>query len=74
MYGLVQAGIIAHTEIKENLLPFGYEPASITPGLWYHNKNEIKFTLVVYNFGIKYNRKEDTIHLIHALQEKYEIT
>ena len=74
LYGLVQAGIIAHTAIKEHLQPFGYDPAPITPGLWRHNKNEITFTLVVENFGIKYKIKEDALHLIHALQEKYDIT
>ena len=41
--------------------------------MWYHNKNEITFTLVVDNFGIKYKRKEDAMHLIHALLGKYEI-
>ena len=53
MYGIVQAGIIAHTALKRHLQPFGYEPAPITPGLWRHNKNGITFTLVVDNFGIK---------------------
>ena len=72
--GLFQPGIIAHTALKEHLQPFGYEPVSITPGLWLHNKNVIKFTLVFDNFEIKYKRKYDAMHLIHALQEKYEIT
>ena len=74
MYGIVQAGIIAHTVIKEHLQPLGYEPAPILPGLWYYNKNGIKFNLVVENFGIKYKRKEDALYLIHALQEQYNIT
>ena len=68
MCGLFQAGIIAHTDLKEHLRPFGYEPEPITPGLWFHNKNGITFTLVVDNFGIKYNIKEDTMHLIHTIQ------
>ena len=74
MYGLVQAVIIAHTALKEHLQPFGYEPAPITPGLWHHNNNGITFNLVVNNFGMKYMRKEGELHLINALQEKYEIT
>ena len=74
MYGIFQTGIIAHTDIKEHLQPFEYEPAPITPGLWRHNKNGITFTLVVHSSGIKYKRKEDAMHLIHALQEKYDIT
>ena len=74
MYALVQAGMIAHTALKEHLRPFVCEPAPITTGLWHHKKNGLSFNLVVENFRIKYNRKDDTIHLIHALQEKYEIT
>ena len=30
MYGPFQAGIISHTALKEHLLTFGYEPATIT--------------------------------------------
>ena len=74
MYGIVQAGIIAHKALKEHLRPFGYEPAIITPLLWRHNKNGITFTPVVNDFGIKYQIKEDALNFIHALQEKYEIT
>ena len=33
MYGIVQAGIITHTALKEHLCPFGYKPVQITPGL-----------------------------------------
>ena len=68
MYGLVQAGIIAHTALKEHLRPFEYEPVPIIPGLWRHNKIGIKFTLVVDEFAIKYKRKEGAMHLTHALQ------
>ena len=57
MYGIVQAGIIAHTALKEHLQPFGYEPAPITPWLCRHNKNGLTSTLVVDYFGIKYKRK-----------------
>ena len=71
MYGIFQAGIISHTAIKENIRPFGYEPSPITPGLWRQNNNGITFTLVFNDFEIKYKGKEDAMHLIHALQEKY---
>ena len=70
-YGIFQAGIIEHTDLKEHLQPFRYESAPITPGLWPHNKNGTNFTLVVDKFWIKYQRKEDVLHLIHAPQEKY---
>ena len=74
MYSLVQAVIIAHTAVKEDLRPFGNDPAPITPGLWRYNNNGIIFTLVVDDFGIKYQRKEDALHLIHETPKIYEIT
>ena len=68
IYVIVQAGIISHTALKEHLRPFGYEPAPITLVLWCHNKTGIKFTLVIDDFGIKYQRREDAVHLKHAIQ------
>ena len=35
MYVIVQDGIITHTSLKENLLPFVYALAPITLGLWW---------------------------------------
>ena len=57
MYSLVQSGIIAHTALKKHQFPFGYEPAPIMPGLLWNNMSGIAFTLVVYNFDIKYQIK-----------------
>ena len=47
MYRLVQAKIIAHTALKENLQPFGYEPVPITPVFWCHNNNGMVNLLLV---------------------------
>ena len=74
MYGLVQAGIIAHTHPKKHLHLFGYETSPITPGIWQHNKNSITCTLLAEDFGIKYLIKEDSQHLVNSFQEKYEVT
>ena len=73
MYGLVQAVITSHTGLREHICPFVYDPAPIMSGLWFQNKKGIIFTLVVENFGIRYQRREDAQDLINALQEKYEI-
>ena len=60
MYGIFQAGIISHMALKKNYHLFGYEPVSITLGLWFHNKNLITFTLVVNDFSpISINRLDD---------------
>ena len=36
MYGLEQAGIMAHKALINYLEPFGYHPARHTPGIWQH--------------------------------------
>ena len=64
MYGLVQSVIITQYTLKERLIPYGYAPAKITQGIWNHKCRDINFTLVVDDFGIKYNKKQDADHLI----------
>jgi hypothetical protein len=74
MYGLPQAGIIAQQLLEERLAKLGYHQSKIVPGLWTHDTREISFTLVVKDFAIKYTKKEDTQHLIDAIQKDYNIT
>ena len=74
MYGLKQAGIIAHKSLIHHLSPFGYHPALHTPGLWQHETIDTIFTLVVDNFPIKYTSLDNAQHLLHALKEKYTIS
>ena len=71
MHGMVQAEIIAHDALKENLNIYGCATENITQGLWTHTDRDINFTLAVDNFGIKYTHKKDADHLISALQAKY---
>ena len=53
--------------------PYGYEPCSLTPGLWKHHTRPISFTLVVDDFGVKYINNDDLNHLIQALKTEYEL-
>ena len=62
---------MAHRQLEEHLKTFGYKPVLSTPGLWTHNIRLTTFTLCVDDFGIKYYDKKDTLHLIDALNEKY---
>jgi hypothetical protein len=73
MYGLPQAGKLAHDKLKTHLKKFGYQPCRLTPGLWKHNTRNIQFTLVVDDFGVKYTHQQDAIHLIKALREIYDL-
>ena len=36
MYGIPQAGKIVNDKLKLHLAKFGYQPAPITPGPWWH--------------------------------------
>ena len=74
MYGLPQAGKIANDKLKLHLVKFVYEPAPITPGLWRHQTCPFQFSLVVDDFGIKYERQEDITHLLDVLNMIYKIS
>ena len=74
MYGLPQAGKIANDKLNIHLEKFGYETAPITPGLWRHQTRPLKFSLVVDDFGIKYERQEDITHLLGVLKTIYKIS
>ena len=74
MYGLKQAGIIAHKTLVQYLSPFSYHPARHTPGLWQHEYRDTIFTLVVDDFTIKYTSLDDADHLLNALKTKYVIS
>ncbi|KAL7480666.1 hypothetical protein ACHAW6_006339 [Cyclotella cf. meneghiniana] len=74
MYGLPQAGLLAQELLEKRLNAKGYKQSQYTPGLWRHEMQAIQFTLVVDDFGIKYVRKENALHLIETLKEHYTIS
>ena len=67
IYVLPQAGQISHDALVKHLYPYGYHPSRKLPGPWKHNIRPIHFTLVVYDFGVKYSGKEHALHLKEAL-------
>ena len=74
MYGLPQAGILANKLLRKRLAPHGYYEVLHTPGLWKHTSLPVQFTLVVDDFGVKYQDQESVDHLISALKQEYEIS
>ena len=68
MYGLPAAGIIANKLLKARLVKKGYFELPHTPGLWKHVSRPIAFTLVVDDFGVKYEGREHVEHLLAALE------
>jgi hypothetical protein len=74
MYGLPQAGSLGHDLLEQRLNLAGYHQSKIAPGLWKHKTRNLRFVLVVDDFGIKYLRKEDLDHLIQTLEKYYKVT
>ena len=59
IYRNPQAVTLANKGPKENLSPHGYLEVTHTPGLWQHITRQIYFSLVLYDFGVKYVEKAD---------------
>ena len=74
MPGLKQAGKIANDRLTHHLAKYGYAPVPRTPSLWKHHTRSTIFTLVVDDFGIRYNSEQDANHLLNALRDLYDIS
>ena len=74
MYGLPQAGRIANQLLTKRMRKAGYHPCQFTPGLWRHVWRPITFTLVVDDFGIKFQGEEHANHLKRTLLRWYDVT
>ena len=72
MYGLPQAGRLANERLTTFLAPHGYAPVPRTPGLWRHTTNDLIFTLVVDDFGVKYTERKHAEHLMATLNKMYK--
>jgi hypothetical protein len=73
IYGLKQAGKLAQDRLFAHLEKHGYTQCKHTTCLFRHDTRDIKFALVVDDFGVKYKSKDDADHLIGVLQLLYEI-
>ena len=51
-----------------HLAKFSHYKYEFTPGIYYHKTRKTAFTLVVDEFGIKYNTKDDANHLLNCLR------
>ena len=73
MYGLPQAGHIANECLTKFLAPHGYAPVPVTPSLC-HKMQDIAFTLVVDDFGVKYTNCKDGEALMTMLSTQYKVS
>jgi hypothetical protein len=72
MYGLPQAGILAHRLLEQRLNEHGYKQSQVTPGLQKHALRPISFTLCINNFGVKYVGQEYAKLLLQVLNMHYK--
>ena len=54
LYGMKQAGYLANQEVVEHLNNNGYTSSMHTPCLFRHHTDDIEFTLVTDDFGVRY--------------------
>ena len=71
IYGLLQSGHLSDKMLAKILNKEGYYQAKHTKGLWLHKTKNISFTLIVDNFGVRYNNKEDIEELVKLLKGAY---
>ena len=74
MYSLNQSGILANEQLTYHLDISYYHPTPLIHILWTHKTRKIKFSLVIDDFGIKYEEKADAEHLLQTLCNKYPIS
>ena len=74
VYRFPQAGKISNDKLNLHLTKFGYEPALITSGLWRNQTRPLQFSLVVHDFGVKYERQDCITHPLDALKPIYNIS
>lgn len=71
MYGLPQAGMLAHHKLAQILTNADFYCAPRTPGLWLHKTRPIQFTLVVDDFGVKYVGRQHAEYLLQTLHASH---
>jgi hypothetical protein len=74
MYRLPQAGRLANEKLRTFLKPHGYVPCNVTPGLWKCLHNNLMFTLVVDDFGVRYTKRSDVEELLTILKLENKLT
>ncbi len=74
VWGLPQAGILANKRLRRKVVLFGYYECVETLGLWKHETRPLTFTLVVDDFRVKYESKDDMDHLNAIIKSTYKVT
>ena len=74
LYGMKQSGYLAQQELTQHLANHGYLPSKQTPCLFHHITDDIEFTLITDDFGVRYGNKAAADKLIEVMKRKYPMT
>ena len=74
LYGMKQAGYLANLDVVEHLNSNGYTAPMNTPCLFRHHTDDIEFTLVTDDFGVRYGTKAAAEKHLKVMSEKYPMT
>ena len=74
LYGMKQAGYIANIDVVKHLTNHGYTSQMSTPCLFRHHTDDVEFTLVTDDFGVRYGNKAAADNLLAAMSSKYPMT
>ena len=74
LYGMKQAGYLANLEVVEHLNNNGYTAPMNTPCLFRHHTDDVEFTLVTDDFGVRYGNKAAADKLLEVMSSKYPMT
>ena len=74
LYGMKQAGYLANKDIVEHLANNGYTQQPNTPCLFTHVTDDIEFSLITDDFGVRYGNKAAADRLLSVMSRKYTMT
>lgn len=74
LYGMKQAGYLANKDIEEHLANHGYTSRPTTPCLFKHKTDNIEFTLITDDFGVRYGDRAAAEKLYSVMSLKYPMT
>ena len=74
LYGMKQAGYLANKDIVEHLANNGYTQLPNTPCLFRHHTDDIEFSLITDDFGVRYGNKAAADKLLEVMSRKYTMT
>lgn len=73
IYGLPLAGILSQQRLIRHLASHGYTECPNTSCLFHHATRPTYFTLIVDDFAVIYDTKEDANHLLSTLSQLYTL-